>query len=174
MKYKCNSYLDGYEYGKMALVFPNKMWISFSIYGTMYNLVLFIIIFLLSKNIIDAVGFFLIIEVLLLILFRLKVREVAKLFYKLYLNKKIESNFILEFYDDYFKRIGSNELKELYSDIDKCVETDTNFYLVDNKKDIIFILEKNECTFDHVNFIRKKFDNLDNQLGGKINFKNKK
>lgn len=174
MKYKCNSYLDSYEYGKMALVFPMKMWITFSIYATIYNLIFCLVIFLLTKNIIDFVGFFMIIEIVLLILFRLKLREVAKFFYKIYLNKKIESNFTLEFYDEYFKRVGTYELTESYDNIDKCVETDTNFYLVDSKKDIIFVLEKNECTFDHVNFIRKKFNNLDNQLGGKINFRNKK
>ncbi len=174
MKYKCNSYLDSYEYGKMSLVFTNKMWLMFSLYGSVYNLLLGVLIFILTKNIIDAVGFFLIIEVAILVLFRLKIREVAKLFYRIYLNKKIENNFILEFYKDYFIRKGKIDLKELYSDIDKCIETDTNFYLVDSKKDIIFILEKNECTFDLVNFIRKQFNNLDNQLGGKIIFKNKK
>lgn len=174
MKYKCNSYLDSYEYGKMSLVFGNKMWISFSIYATMYNLILSIIIFLLSKSIIDSVGLFLIIEIIILIFFRLELRSIAKLVYKLYLSKKIESNFTLEFYEDYFKRIGSTILEEKYNDIDKCIETDTNFYLVDNKKDIIFVIEKNECDFELVSFIRKKFDNIENQLGGKINFKNKK
>lgn len=97
MKYKCNSYLDSYEYGKMALVFTNRMWLSFSIYASSYNVILCIIIFFLTKNLIDAVGSFIIIELVILILFRIKIREVAKIFYKIYL-KKSESNYELEFY----------------------------------------------------------------------------
>ena len=110
----------------------------------------------------------------MLILFRINLRSVAKVFYKIYLNKRIESSFVLEFYKDYFKRIGNGVLEEKYNEVDICIETDTNFYLVDNKKDIIFILEKNECDFDLVSFIRKQFNNVDNRLGGKINFKNRK
>ena len=172
MKYKCNSYLDSYEYGKMALVFTNRMWLSFSIYASSYNVILCIIIFFLTKNIIDAVGSFIIIELVILILFRIKIREVAKIFYKIYL-KKSESNYELEFYDDYFIRKGNSSLEEKYTDIDKCIETDTNLYLCDSKKDIIFIIQKNECELDLVNFLRNKFDNLDSRLGGNINFKNK-
>ena len=40
MKYRCDSYIDSYEYGKMALYFPKKMWFMFSIYGTLYNIIL--------------------------------------------------------------------------------------------------------------------------------------
>ena len=173
MKYKCNSYLDSYEYGKMALVFSTKMWISFSIYGSLYNLIFSLVIFLLSKNIIDAITLFLIIEVIMLILFRLELRNVSKFFYKIYLSKKVESFFTIEFYQEYFKQIGNTILEEKYNDIDRCIETDTNFYLIDNKKGIIFVLEKNELEFELVKFLRKKFTNIENQLGGKINFKNK-
>lgn len=173
MRYKCNSYLDKYEYGKMALVFPNKMWLSFSIYGSIYNLILCIIIFLLSKNIADALGLFIIIELIILILFRIQIREVAKFFYKIYLKNKLESNFELEFYNDYFVRKGNNSLEEKYSDITKCIETETNLYLYDAKKDIIFIIIKNECELELISFIRKKLDNVDSRLSGNINFKNR-
>ena len=157
----------------MAIVFNNRMWRFFVLYGTVYNLILAIVIYILSKNIIDTFGTFLIVEVIMLVLFRIKIREVAELFYKIYLHRRIETNFEMEFYDEYFIRNGIVELKELYSDINKCIETNTNFYLVDDNKNIIFILEKNECSFDLVSFVRKKFNDLDSQLGGKINFKNK-
>lgn len=173
MRYKCSSYLDSYEYGKMALVFPTKMWLSFSIYGSFYNLILCIIIFVLTRNIFDSIGLFIIIELVILILFRLRIREVAKFFYKIYLNKKIEDKYELEFYDDYFIRKSDTSLEEKYSDIDICIETETNFYLQDAKKNIIFIIEKNECELELINFVRDKFDNLDSRLSGNINFKNR-
>ncbi len=173
MKYRCKSYLDSYEYGKMSLIFPTKMWLSFLIYGSFYNLILCIVIFILFKNIIDSIGLFIIVELIMTIIFRIKIREVAKVFYNLYLKKKIESNYELEFYDDYFIRKGNTVLEEKFSDIDMCIETETNFYLQDNKKDVIFIIEKKECELELINFIRNKFDNLDSRLSGNINFKNR-
>ena len=173
MKYKCNSYLDSYEYGKMSLIFTSKMWLNFSLYGSIYNVILCIIVFILSKNIVDSLGLFMIIEIIILILFRIRIRKVAKIFYKLYLKNKVDSNCELEFYDEYFIRKDRNTLEEKYSDISKCIETETNLYLYDANKDIIFIIIKNECELELINFVRSKFDNVDSRLSGNINFKNR-
>ena len=77
-----------------------------------------------------------------------------------------------EFYEDY---IIINHKKSSvtinYSEISRCVETDTNFYLEYPNKNLIIIIQKNKCDLELINFIRSKFKNLENNLGDSSNFK---
>ena len=77
-----------------------------------------------------------------------------------------------EFYEDYI--IISHKKSSVtinYSEISRCVETDTNFYLEYPSKNTVIILQKNKCDLELINFIRSKFKNLENNLGDSSNFK---
>lgn len=77
-----------------------------------------------------------------------------------------------EFYDNYFiKEEKSASLKIDYSEVEKIIETDKNFYLRSSKENDVIIIQKNECDLELVNFIREKFENLENRLGEDSNFK---
>ena len=78
----------------------------------------------------------------------------------------------IEFYDDYLLRQSEKiTIKVNYNDIERCIETDTNFYLKMSKENRIIIIQKNSCDLELINFIREKFNNLENCLGDKSNFK---
>ncbi len=77
-----------------------------------------------------------------------------------------------EFYDDYFITKGENEAYNInYSDIDRSIETDTNFYLRLGEKNKIIIIQKNSCDLELVYFIREKFENMENRLADGSSFK---
>ena len=172
--YECNSYIDSYEYSKMSKYFFNKFYFGFLLFASIYNLLISIVIFLITKNIIDLIGFFLIIEVIIVVVLKIKLSDIAKYIFKYQVKRfRLETSFKMVFYKKYFVREGKINIEEKYSDITKAIETETNFYLEDNKKKIIFIIEKNECDLDLIDFIRKRFDNLDSRIGGSIDFKNR-
>ena len=81
-------------------------------------------------------------------------------------NGIVESSYENEFYDDFFIHKGKKSSITInYSEISRCVETDTNFYLEHPVKNMIIILQKNKCDLELINFIRSKFKNLENNLG---------
>lgn len=173
--YTCNSCQDAYEFSRMTPYFFNKMYSRFIIYTTMYNIIFSIILYFLLKNIVDIVAIFLIIEVIILILYKVKLKDVARIYYNFLIKRKnIETNLIVDFYDDYLiEKTETLALKVDYKDVNTCIETETNFYIEYVSQNAIIIIQKNECDLDLINFIRKKFD-IDSRLTGNINFKNKK
>lgn len=77
-----------------------------------------------------------------------------------------------KFYNEYFTQTSEDiTLKINYSEIAKSVESDTNFYFEYPKHDMTRIIQKNSCDLKTINFIREKFNNLENHLGDNISFK---
>jgi hypothetical protein len=89
--------------------------------------------------------------------------------YKKYI-KNIECNYELLFYEDYFMYVGDNETKYSYNDFNKVIETDNDFYLTNDN--IVIYLPKRDMDYKFIGFIRKVFDNIDNQIGEDIGIKN--
>lgn len=178
--YKCESITDGYEYAKMAKYFPKRIYWVYIKLGTLLNLVITGFISLLFKNWIISLIFFVLLEIYIFIYYKTCLESVTERFQNNRIKKGMaEASGENEFYEDYI--IISDKKSSVtinYSEISRCVETDTNFYLEYPSKNIIIIIQKNKCDLELINFIRSKFKNLENNLGdnskikGVDNFKN--
>ena len=83
-----------------------------------------------------------------------------------------DTNFETEFYGDHLIRKGESVTFTIkYSEISRCVENDTNFYLECADKNMIIILQKNRCDLELINFIRSKFKNPENNIGDTSSYK---
>ncbi len=90
-------------------------------------------------------------------------------------NGSADTEIHTEFYDNYFTRQGETEtLRINYDEIDKCVETDTNFYLNFGKRNKIIFIQKNTCDLELISFLREKFKVYENHLGETTKFKGAK
>ena len=178
--YKCESITDGYEYSKMAKYFPKRIYWVYIKLGTLLNLVITGFISLLFKNWVISLIFFVLLEIYIFIYYKTCLESVTERFQNNRIKKGMaEASGENEFYKDYI--IISDKKSSVtinYSEISRCVETDTNFYFEYPNKNIIIIIQKNKCDLELINFIRSKFKNLENNLGdnskikGVDNFKN--
>ena len=171
--YSCESILDGYEYKKMAKYFPKRMYWVFVIRGLILNLIFSAIIAITSKSLAVTLVFFAIYQIFVMILYKVRIEHYSEQVFNA--RKKqgvIDTKFETEFYDDYFIRKGESiTLTIKYSEISRCVENDTNFYLEYPKQNSVIIIQKNRCDLELISFIRKSFDNLENNIGDNSNFK---
>ena len=169
--YKCESITDGYEYTKMAKYFPKRVYWVFVKLGTLLNLVIMGFISLIFKNWMVTLTFFVLLEIYILVYYKLE--TVIERFQNNRIKMgMVEVNLENEFYGNFF--IVSGEKSSItidYSEISRCVENDTNFYLEYPSKNTVIILQKNKCDLELINFIRSKFKNLENNLGDSSNFK---
>ena len=174
VRFTSSQNIDGYEYGKVANYFPTKFYLVYVLNLTLVNILIAIIIYMLSHNLIDTYGTLGILEIAIIVIFKIKLRVITEKYYNYKIKKgKIDATLDLEFYDDYFIQTSdTSPIKIEYTKLSKCIETDTCFYLVYNK-DMIIILKKNECEIELIEFLRKKIPNLENRLGEKIKFKSK-
>lgn len=165
--YKCESITDGYEYSKMAKYFPKRIYWVYVKLVTLLNFVITGFISLLFKNWIISLIFFVLLEIYIFIYYKTCLESVTERFQNNRIKKGLaEASGENEFYEDY---IIINHKKSSvtinYSEISRCVETDTNFYLEYPNKNLIIIIQKNKCDLELINFIRSKFINLENNLG---------
>lgn len=169
--YTCESKIDAYEYKRMSKYFPQMYW-NYVIWGTILNLIITSIISILSGSLVTALIFFVAYQIFLMILYKVRLEHFAEKTFNSMQKKGISDTEIHnEFYDDYFIRQGEIEtIKINYNDIDRCVETDTNFYLRFSKRNKIIIIQKNCCDLELISFIREKFKYLENRLGDSSNF----
>ena len=171
--YKCESITDGYEYSKMVKYFPKRVYWVYIKLGTLLNFVITGFISLLFKNWIISLIFFVLLEIYIFIYYKTCLESVTERFQNNRIKKGMaEASGENEFYEDYI--IISDKKSSVtinYSEISRCVETDTNFYFEYPNKNIIIIIQKNKCDLELINFIRSKFKNLENNLGDSSNFK---
>ena len=170
--YECESILNAYEYKKSAKYFPQIYW-SFVIYGTVFNLIFTAIIAIIARNFIVPLIFFVCYQIYIMILYKIKLEHFAeKSFNAIKKRNGLDGEIHTEFYEDYFIRQGETTTYKMnYEDIDRCIENDTHFYLKNNKMNKIIIIQKNSCDLELINFIRNKFENLENKLGDTSNYK---
>ena len=165
--YKCESITDGYEYSKMAKYFPKRIYWVYIKLGTLLNFVITGFISLLFKNWIISLIFFVLLEIYIFIYYKTCLESVTERFQNNRIKKGMaEASGENEFYEDYI--IISDKKSSVtinYSEISRCMETDTNFYFEYPVKNMIIILQKNKCDLELINFIRSKFKNLENNLG---------
>lgn len=171
--FSCESVVDGYEYKKMAKYFPKRMYWVFVIRGTIFNVIISALIALTTQSWIATLIFLIAYEIYLLIYYKVRLETMAEKVHNARLKRgEIEVNFETEFYEDYFIRKGEKSSVTIdYSEITRCVENDTNFYLEYAKKNMIIIIQKNRCDLELISFIRNKFSNLENNLGDTSSYK---
>lgn len=168
--YSCESKTNGYEWGKMAKYFPEIYW-GFVKFGLVFNLVISAILTIIYNNVILTIIFFVLLQLYMMILWKIRIKKIAERSYnKRFKNK--EMNYTYEFYDEYIM-VKTEKVcgKVFYSEILKCIETDTNFYLKFDKQ--IIIIQKNECDLELISFLRK-INNYENCLGDTKVVKKKK
>lgn len=171
--FKCESITDAYEYKKMAKYFPKRMYWVFVTRGFFINIVLTALITIISKSWLISLIIFIGFQIFILIFYRVRLEYFAeKIFNNREKRGEINTNYETEFYEDYFIRKAEKfSLTINYSEISRCVENDTNFYLEYPLRNMVVILQKNKCDLELINFIRNKFKNLENKLGDSPSFK---
>lgn len=174
--FKCENEINAYDYKKMAKYFPKGMYWVFVIRSFFLNIVLTSLISLIYKNSITSLIFFIVFQVYFLIYYKVRLEPVSeKIFNDRLKRGEIDTHFETEFYEDYFIRKGEKiTFKIDYSDISRCVENDTHFYLEYPQRNTIMIIRKNNCDLELINFIRKKFKDLENHLGDASSYKGTK
>lgn len=173
--YTCDSIIDAYEYKKMANYFPQMYW-HYVIIGTVLNLIITAIIAITFRSLLGTLIFFAVYQTYLMILYKVRLEHYAeKTFNSMLKNGSADTKIHTEFYDDYFIRQGETETLMInYDEIDKCVETDTNFYLKFGKRNKIIFIQKNACDLELISFLREKFKVYENHLGETTKFKGAK
>ena len=157
--YSCESIVDGYEYKKMAKYFPKRVYCVFALRGTILNILITAFIAIISQSWIETLIFFIVFEIYLLILYRIRLGSMAEKVHNARLQRgEIEASSEIEFYEDYFIRKGKNvSITANYSEITRCIENDTNFYLEYFNQNMVINLQKNRCDLELINFIRTTF-----------------
>ena len=164
--YECESILNAYEYKKSAKYFPQIYW-AFVIWGTILNLVFTSVVAIIARNFIAPLVFFICYQAYIMIIYKVRLEHFAeKSFNATKKRGGLDGEIHTEFYEDYFIRQGETTTYKMnYEDIDRCIENDTHFYLKNKKMNKIIIIQKNSCDLELINFIRSKFENLENNLG---------
>lgn len=168
----CESIIDADEYKKMVKYFPEIYW-AYVIWGSFFNLFLSAIIAIISRSLLGTLVFLIIYQIFIMILYKARLEHYAeKSFLTEQKNNPGSTNIYTEFYDDYFVRIDETLSRKIkYTDIERVVETNTNFYLYYKSQKLIVFIQKNRCDLETVNFIRKKFNNLESHLVEDAKFK---
>lgn len=171
--YSCESIVDAYEYKKMAKYFPKRMYWVFVIRGTIFNVIISALIALTTQSWIATLIFLVAYEIYLLIYYKVRLESMAEKVHNARTKRgDNEVNFEIEFYEDYFIKKGEKiSITIDYSEISRCVENDTNFYLEYPNRNMVVIIQKNRCDLELINFIRSKFENLENNLGDNSSYK---
>lgn len=145
------------EYKKMVQYFPLIYW-KYVFSGSKLNLIFLIIITLLSHSFIISFIFFIISELFLLIYYKIELGFIAERDYKFWKKKnKIKEDIeksVIEFYEEFFIEIRGNEKIAInYLDVERAIETDTNFYFLNRGK--IIIMQKSSVVLNYKNISKK-------------------
>lgn len=164
--YACESKFNINEYIGIAKYLP-KIYLGFVIRAVFINLIISAIVAISSESLIGTLIFFVVFQVFLMLYYKIRLNYfIEKEFKEAIAKKIIDTDMHIEFYEDYLTRQGETIFRKIeYSDIDKCIENDTNFYLQDSIKNIAVIIQKKQCDSELINFIRNTFNNLESHLG---------
>lgn len=156
----------------MAKYFPKRVYWVFVIRGSILNLIFSAVIAIISMSLIDTLLFFTFYQIFLMVIYRVYLDHFAEKVFNKRMKKGLEKGISeTEFYDDYFIRKSETITFTIkYSEIARCVETNTNFYFEYPLRNAVMIFQKNRCDLELINFIRKKFNNLENCIGDNSNF----
>lgn len=152
--YTCKSILSEEEYANMALYYPG-FYRAYLLRGTVLNIILVTIITLIIlKNFMHGLVLFLCIEIIIAIINKVELKDKAKQTYRISVKlNDFNTEYTNYFHKDYFIRKNKQVNNKFeYKDLDKIIETDTNFYLGIGR--LVFIFQKEYCNLELINHIR--------------------
>ena len=154
----CECNIDWNEYRKMIEYYPQRkkeIRVLLIKRGLLINIFLSLIIMMISDNSIITTIFFIMFQMLVILISYLSLNTFLKKAYIKLLNKGEMPQVIkYKFYNEYFTQTSEDiTLKINYSEIAKSVESDTNFYFEYPKHDMTVIIQKNSCDLKTINFI---------------------
>lgn len=159
--YMCNSKIDEQEFKKLINFFPRLYWI-YVFLVTSFNVLMSMIIAIIFKNVLFTLLFFIVCQISIMIVCIFRLEKFLEKHYKSLKNKKIiDTDFHTEFYEEYLIRQSKNKnITIYYCDINKCFETDTNFYLLFGRRKKVIIIQKDKCDLSLINYLKTKFKNV--------------
>lgn len=171
--YTCESKSSAYEYKKMVKYFPH-VYKTYILLAAIINLLLAALIMIFSQSLAETASMYVIFQISAMIYCKVRMEHIAeKNFNTSYKKRMTELEYCIDFYEDYLIIQRKDRARKfLYSRIEKCVETDTHFYLNDKSENYIIIIPKSECDLKLIHFIREKFKNRENHLGEKQKVRN--
>lgn len=174
--YSCDTEIDSDEYLKMIMDFPGyklKVYLYFALKSTFMIILISFLSIIQDGNVLFTIVFFIVAELIALIFDLINFRKnVIRTYEKNAKNSLYGPKEHNEFYEDYCIGIGERvSIKTFYSDIDRSIETDSNFYLKNGRGNNIKIIKKKDCSLELINFIRKKFPDMENHLGNEQKLK---
>lgn len=165
--FTCQSIVDSYEYKKMVKYFPKRMYWVLVIRGLILDVLISLIIATSTKSFMSTLIFFAVYQILLMIIYKIKLEYYAEQIFNTRKKKgTVDTEFETEFYGDFLiRKSKSMSFTIKYSEIGRCIENDTNFYLEYPLRNIVIILQKNRCDLKLISFIRRTFKELENHTG---------
>ena len=152
--FTCESVLNEEEYGAMVEHFPSFYWNCVK-NGSICIFILLIVMGLVNDSFIASLGAAIFYELLLLIVYKIRIRTMGKnVFHRLQQKSPVDTHFSIKFYEDYFMRYSQHAIDKIeYSQITRYVETNTAFYLEYKR---VFIFQKDKCSPELIDFVRNK------------------
>lgn len=159
--YSCESKIDSKEYGKMSKYFPKIYW-SYVMYATILNIIVTLLIHIIFNKLILTIQFFIIFQLFIMLFYKVRIENIAsKSFNKIYKKLKYKTQFYIEFYNSFLIRKNETSSQKIYYySINKCIETPTNFYLLNENKTPSIIIQKEKCSEELIQFIRNEFNDI--------------
>lgn len=144
------------EYKKMFRCIKTFYWSIVKSVAVRELIVILIISLIYKTSILATFFIYVIVLLLLIVIYKIKIDWLAEKVYKKYTKKyQLDNKTFIDFYDDYLIWKNENiERKIKYSDINKLVESETNFYIQSTQLNIIINIRKSDCDEKLVDFIR--------------------
>lgn len=144
------------EYKKMFKCIPEFYWSIVKSVAVRVLIVILIISLIYRTSILATFIVYIIALLLLIIIYKIKIDWLAEKVYKKYIKKfQLENASTIAFYDDYLIWKNDNLEKKIeYSDINKLVESETDFYIQSTQLNIVINIRKSDCNKKLEDFIR--------------------
>lgn len=144
------------EYKKMFKCIPAFYWSIVKSVAVRELIVILIISLIYKTSILATFFIYVIVLLVLIVIYKIKIDWLAEKVYKKYIKKfQLENATFVDFYNDYLIWKKDNLEKKIeYLDINKLVESETNFYIQSTQLNIVINIKKSDCDEKLVDFIR--------------------
>ena len=162
--FTCRYLFDLHEERKLEKCF-HRLYRYQVLLATYRNIAVCFFLSLLIEEPKSALFLFLFLELIIVIGLAIKLDSNLEKRYSERFSEDLEGEF--EFYQDYFVLKTENiTSKTQYTRIDRCVETDTNFYLECKRKNTTCVIQKEVCDPALMSFLREKMNVVEKHVRG--------
>lgn len=162
--YTCRYFFDLREEKKAEKCF-HRLFRYQVILVTYRNMAFFFLLSLVINEPIATLFLFILFEIIIVIGLAIKLDSNLEKRYSERFSEDLEGEF--EFYQDYFVLKTENiTSKTQYTRIDRCIETDTNFYLECKRKNTTCVIQKEVCDPALMSLLREKMNVVEKHVRG--------